>query len=78
MLDNGLKGGFISAPDNTSPKQWIEKRKLAMQSLVTQETVEGVVNFKNEIVNIAFERGWVKTAEQRNIEAQEEMESKQP
>ena len=52
MLDNGLRGGFISAPDNTSPKQWIEKRKLAMESLATQETVEGVVNFKNEIVNI--------------------------
>jgi signal transduction histidine kinase/CheY-like chemotaxis protein len=52
MLDNGLKGGFISAPDNTSPQQWIEKRKLAMESLSTQETVEGVVNFKNEIVNI--------------------------
>ena len=52
MLDNGLRKGFISAPDNTSPKQWIEKRKLAMESLVTQETVEGVVNFKNEIVNI--------------------------
>ena len=33
---------------------------------------------KNEIVNIAFERGWVKTTEQRNIEAQKEMESKQP
>ena len=32
---------------------------------------------KNEIVNIAFERGWVKTAEQRNIEAQKEMESKE-
>ncbi|MDA9632501.1 PAS-domain containing protein [Alphaproteobacteria bacterium] len=52
MLDNGLRKGFISAPDNTSPKQWIEKRKLAMESLATQETVEGVVNFKNEIVNI--------------------------
>ena len=52
MLDNGLRKGFISAPDNTSPKQWIEKRKLAMESLSTQETVEGVVNFKNEIVNI--------------------------
>ena len=23
MLDNGLRGGFISAPDNNSPKQWI-------------------------------------------------------
>ena len=39
---------------------------------------ESMPGDKNEIVNIAFERGWVKTAAQRNIEAQEEMESKQP
>ena len=39
---------------------------------------ESMPGDKNEIVNIAFERGWVKTAEQRNIEAQKEMESKQP
>ena len=39
---------------------------------------ESMPGDKNEFVNIAFERGWVKTAEQRNIEAQKEMESKQP
>ena len=39
---------------------------------------ESMPGDKNEIVNIAFERGWVKTAEQRNIEAQKEMESKEP
>ena len=39
---------------------------------------ESMPGDKNEIVNIAFERGWVKTTEQRNIEAQKEMESKQP
>ena len=38
---------------------------------------ESMPGDKNEIVNIAFERGWVKTAEQRNIEAQKEMESKE-
>jgi len=52
MLDTGLKTGSISTPDDTSPKEWIEKRKQSMSTLVGQEIIESKVNLQGEIVNI--------------------------
>ena len=52
MLDNGLKGGFISTPDDNTPQQWIDKRKKAMKELTGQENVESEINVHGQIVNI--------------------------
>ena len=38
---------------------------------------ESMPGDKDQIVAIAFERGWVKTAAQRNLEAKAEMEKQQ-
>ena len=38
---------------------------------------ESMPGDRDQIVAIAFERGWVKTAAQRNVEAQAEMEKQQ-
>ena len=48
MLDAGLKSGSIDTPDGTLPSEWIKKRKEAMVSLTTQETVESVINLKGK------------------------------
>ena len=38
---------------------------------------ESMPGDKDQIVAIAFERGWIKTAAQRNLEAKAEMEKQQ-
>ena len=38
---------------------------------------ESMPGDRDQIVAIAFDRGWVKTAAQRNVEAQAEMEKQQ-
>ena len=48
MLDAGLKSGSIDTPDGTLPSEWIKKRKEAMINLISQETVESVVNIKGK------------------------------
>ena len=52
MLDNGLKRGSISTPDDTSPELWIEQRKKAISSLVDEEVVEGKINISGETIYI--------------------------
>ena len=52
MLDAGLKSGSVQTPDGTSPSQWIAKRKKAMVSLTTQETVESVINLNGDVLVI--------------------------
>ena len=51
MLDAGLKSGSVDTSDGTSPAAWIAKRKKAMVSLKTQETVESNIKINgNKLV----------------------------
>lgn len=49
--------------------------KLAVDKFIAAG--ESMPGDRDQIVAIAFERGWVKTAAQRNAEAQAEMEQQQ-
>lgn len=46
--------------------------KLSVEKFI--EAGESMPGDKDEIVRIAFERGWVKTAQQRNEESQQQLE----
>ena len=48
MLETGLKSGALLNNEGLSPKEWVEKRKVAIINLKTQETVEGVINIKGK------------------------------
>ena len=48
MLETGLKSGALLNNEGLSPKEWVEKRKIAIINLKTQETVEGVINIKGK------------------------------
>jgi len=50
--------------------------KLAVDKFIAAG--ESMPGDKEQIVAIAFERGWVKTAADRNLEAQQEMENNTP
>ena len=48
MLETGLKSGALLNNEGLSPKEWVEKRKVAIINLKTQETVESVINLKGK------------------------------
>ena len=48
MLEAGLKSGALQNNEGLPPKEWVEKRKLAISNLTTQETVESVINLKEK------------------------------
>lgn len=48
MLEAGLKSGALQNNEGLPAKKWVEKRKLAISNLTTQETVESVINLKEK------------------------------
>ena len=48
MLEAGLKSGALQNNEGLPAKEWVEKRKLAISNLATQETVESVINLKEK------------------------------
>jgi PAS domain-containing protein len=48
MLEAGLKSGALQNNEGLPAKEWLEKRKLAISNLTTQETVESVINLKEK------------------------------
>ena len=48
MLEVGLKSGALQNNEGLPAKEWVEKRKLAISNLTTQETVESVINLKEK------------------------------
>ena len=48
MLEAGLKSGALQNNEGLPAKEWVEKRKLAISNLTTQETVESVINLKEK------------------------------
>ena len=51
MLEAGLKSGALQNNEGLPAKEWVEKRKVSIMNLTTQETVESVINLKrNKLV----------------------------
>jgi adenylate cyclase len=48
MLEAGLKSGALQNNEGLPAKEWVEKRKLAISNLTTQETLESVINLKEK------------------------------
>ena len=48
MLEAGLKSGALQNNEGLPAKKWVEKRKVSIMNLTTQETIESVINLKEE------------------------------
>ena len=48
MLEAGLKSGALQNNDGLPAKEWVEKRKVSIMNLTTQEIVESVLKLKEK------------------------------